>query len=145
MPRGFAAADAGGADGDSGRDERKALASALERAGREGKRVAVVFRADWCPDCRALDAALGDPWVEPLVTRWFHVVAVDVGRKDRNLDLGEELGVPVRRGIPAVAVLEPDGTVVHAQSQGEFAGARWISKAEIASFFRRFAPREGAT
>jgi protein disulfide-isomerase len=121
-------------------DYRAQIDAALERAAGAGKRVAVVFGADWCPDCRALDTALEDPYVEPIVSRAFEVVKVGVGRKDRNLDLAESLGVPVRNGIPAISILAPDGSVVAAQADGEFRGARALSRAEIATFFRRWAP-----
>jgi hypothetical protein len=36
---------------------RASVVAARERAKAEGKRVAVVFGASWCPDSRALEAA----------------------------------------------------------------------------------------
>ena len=47
----------------------------------------------------------------------------------------------VENGIPAVAILEPDGSLVAAQRQGEFRNASsLLSVAEIVSFFHRHAP-----
>jgi thioredoxin 1 len=125
---------------DEGMDARAEISAARQRAVESGKRVAVVFGADWCGDCRALHAALTHPLVAPIVERAFEVVKVGVGRFDLNVDLGEEVGVPISKGIPAVAILAADGTVLHAQSQGEFARARRMTVEEFASFFRDWAP-----
>jgi thioredoxin 1 len=119
-------------------DARAALAVALERAAASGKRVAVVFGADWCPDSRALDAALLHPLVAPIVDPAFEVVRVDVGRRDRNLDLLADYGMDVWKGIPAVAVLEADGTLIAAQRDGEFRNARALAPIEIATVFHRW-------
>lgn len=119
---------------------RAALDEARERAAREGKRVAAVFGADWCPDCHALDALLAHPLVAPLVERGFVVTKVDVGRRDKNQDLMAEFGMDVWNGIPAVAVLEPDGTVVAAQNEGEFRNARALEPLDVVRFFRDHLP-----
>lgn len=117
---------------------RAALQEALSQAAREGKRVAVVFGADWCPDSRTLDATLVHPLVQPIVDHGFVILKVDVGRRDKNLDLMAEYGMDVWKGIPAVAVLEPDGTLVAAQREGEFRNARALTPLEVVSFFHPF-------
>lgn len=123
---------------------RAAVDTARQQAAREGKRVAVVFGADWCPDCDAFKRALGHRLVAPFVDPNFVVVTVSVGDRNRNLDLMAEYGMTVGSGIPAVAVLEPDGTLIAAQREGEFRNASsLLSPAEIASFFHRWAPTGG--
>lgn len=128
-------------------DARRDVAAALARAAREGKRVAVVFGAGWCADSRALEAALAHRLVAPIVQPAFVLVEVDVGNRDRNLDLMAEYGMAVERGIPAVAVLDPDGRLIAAQRDGEFASARAMSPIEIATEFHHWsrapAPPEG--
>ncbi len=122
-------------------DARAAIGAAQRRAAQEGKRVAVVFGADWCPDCDAFKSALRHRLVAPILEPGFVVVTVSVGNRDRNLDLMEQYGMRVDTGIPAVAVLEPDGTLVAAQREGEFRNASsLLSVAEIVSFFHRWAP-----
>lgn len=123
-------------------EARAAVTAARARAAAAGKRVAVVFGADWCPDSRALDAALAHPLVAPIVAPAFELVRVDVGRRDRNLDLMAEYGMDVWKGIPAVAVLEADGTLVAAQRDGELSTARGLSPVEIATVFHRWVRRE---
>jgi thioredoxin len=126
-------------------DARAEIRAACEQAAREGRRVAVVFGADWCPDCEALKRALGHRLVAPLVEPHFVVVKVSVGNRDRNLDLMAAYGMTVVGGIPAIAVLEADGTLVAAQRDGEFRNASsLLSVTEIAAFFRRLAPGAGS-
>ena len=122
-------------------DVRAGIEAAKARAAREGKRVAVVFGADWCPDCFAFDSALKHRLVLPIVAPSFVFVKVSIGNRNRNLELMTDYGMAVENGIPAVAILEPDGTLVAAQRQGEFRNASaLLSVAEIVSFFHRWAP-----
>jgi protein disulfide-isomerase len=75
----------------------------------------------------------------PLMQKNFRVVKVDVGRFDRNVDLAEAYGVPLKKGIPAVAVLSPQGKVVYATKSGELADAREMGEDGIYRFFSRVA------
>jgi protein disulfide-isomerase len=124
---------------------RAAIDAARARAAGEGKRVAVVFGSDWCPDCDAFRSALNHRLVAPIVDPSFVVVKVSVGNRDRNIDLMEQYGMSVESGIPAVAIVEPDGSLVAAQLDGEFRNASsLLSVAEIVSFFHRWAPARAA-
>jgi thioredoxin 1 len=120
---------------------RAGIEAAKAKAAREGKRVAVVFGADWCPDCFAFDSALKHRLVLPIVEPGYVFVKVSIGNRNRNLELMEGFGMAVENGIPAVAILEPDGTLVASQRQGEFRNASsLLSVAEIVIFFHRWAP-----
>jgi len=120
---------------------RAGIAAAKTQAAREGKRVAVVFGADWCPDCFAFDKALKHRLVLPIVEPGFVFVKVSIGNRNRNLELMEQYGMAVENGIPAVAILDADGTLVAAQRQGEFRNASaLLSVAEIVTFFHRWVP-----
>lgn len=120
-----------------------AIETAKGQAAREGKRVAVVFGADWCPDCYAFESSLKHRLVAPIVNPSYVIVKVSVGNRTRNLDLMESYGMVVENGIPAVAVLEPDGSLVVSQRHGEFRNASsLLSVAEIVSFFHRWAPAQ---
>lgn len=122
-------------------DARAAVDAARKQAAHEGKRVAVVFGADWCPDCDAFKSALRHRLVTPILEPNFVVVTVSVGNRNRNLDLMARYGMSVETGIPAVAIVEPDGSLVASQREGEFRNASsLLSVAEIVSFFHRWAP-----
>lgn len=126
--------------GDGSTESKQRVDDARRQASTNGKRVAVIFGADWCPDYRALEAALESPYVAPFVDPAYELVRLDVGQRDRHLGLMDEYGMDVHRGIPAVAILEDDGTLVAAQTEGEFGSARALPVVEIAEFFRRHMP-----
>ena len=123
-------------------DARLAIAAACQQAAAAGKRVAVVFGAEWCADCDAFAQALGHRLVRPIVDAGFVVVKVSVGNRDKNLDVMDDFGMKVQDGIPAVAILEADGSLIKAQTDGEFRNAHsLLSVAEMVSFFHAWAPQ----
>ncbi|MFL6292529.1 MAG: thioredoxin family protein [Thermoanaerobaculia bacterium] len=123
-------------------DAHGAIDAARKQAALEGKRVAVVFGADWCPDCYALNRALTHRLIAPILEPSYIVVKVTVGNRNQNLDLMADYGMDVVRGIPAIAILEPDGTLVKAQTDGELRNASsLLSVAEIVNFFHAWAPK----
>lgn len=81
------------------------------------------------------------PDLASLIAQDFVVVKVDVGRYDKNLDLAEKYGVPIKKGIPAISVLSPNGKLLYAQSQGQFANARAMPYQDFAEFFRKWEPK----
>ncbi|MGE5095870.1 MAG: thioredoxin family protein [Betaproteobacteria bacterium] len=120
-------------------DARADIQHALAQAAAERKPVLVVFGANWCPDCRALDIAMKIGRNAELIGREFEVVKVDVGRFDRNVDLAASYEVPLKKGIPAVAIVSPEGRVVYATRGGELADARGMSEDGLYRFFRKAA------
>lgn len=130
---------AGAATGpyDEAADARSQVAAAIADAARSKTPVLVVFGANWCADCKILDMAFRQGAAAPLVASHFRVVKVDVGRFDRNVALAESYGVPLKQGIPAVAVLSPEGRVVYATKAGELADARNMGDRAIYDFFAR--------
>ncbi|MEJ2007480.1 MAG: hypothetical protein P8Z30_04855 [Acidobacteriota bacterium] len=81
------------------------------------------------------------PGLAPLIARDFVIVKIDVERFDKNLDIGKEYGVPINKGIPAMAVLDPHGKLLYAQSQGQFANARAMPYQDFKAFFERWKPK----
>jgi thioredoxin 1 len=98
--------------------------------------VLLVFGANWCADCRALDAALKSKKNAALIAKEFLVVKVDIGNFDRNLGLAAQYGNPIKRGIPAAVVLSPANQVLYATRAGELADARRMSETGVYEFFR---------
>ena len=122
-------------------DAPKQVTATIAEASRSGQYIVLVFGANWCPDCHALDAQMHKPELAALVEKNFLVVKVDVGRIDKNLELARKYGVPLRRGIPAMAVLDPQGKLLYAQDQGQFADARHMRFESIKAFFDRWKPK----
>jgi len=121
-------------------DAKREIDEALHSASPAHKRVLVVFGANWCFDCHALDEAFHSPEIAPLLDKYFVVVHVDIGRGDKNLDLAQEYEVPLKRGIPAIAVLDSSGKLLFSQKQGEFEAARSLATADILAFLNKWKP-----
>lgn len=128
---------------EEGADAHAAIATAIREAGRARQEVLVVFGANWCPDCRLLDASLKSGATASLMSERFRIVKVDVGRFDRNVDIAKAYGVPLEKGIPAVAVLSGAGKVLYATQAGELADARKMGDAGIHDFFAGMVRRPG--
>jgi thioredoxin 1 len=122
---------------DEAADAKADLKQTLSAAKKSRMPVLVIFGANWCKDCRALDQALSTGRNAELVKREFKVIKVDVGNFNKNLDLAEAYGNPIKKGIPAAVVLSPDNKVLYATRLGELADARNMSETGIYDFFKR--------
>ncbi len=120
-------------------DAQAQVKQALAAGKRAHKPTLLVFGANWCGDCRALDASLHTEQNAALVAQHFEVVKIDVGNFDRNLKLDQAYGHPIAKGIPAAVVISPAGKLVYATRAGELANARKMSDQGIYDFFARVA------
>jgi protein disulfide-isomerase len=117
-------------------DAKRDIDNALVAAKKTGKSVLVVFGANWCGDCKVLDAELKREKVDQLVRDHCHVVKVDVGRMDKNLDIVNRYEPSLlKKGIPAVVLLDADGKVKRRTLEGELADARKMGTDAIGAFF----------
>jgi thioredoxin 1 len=124
---------------DEAADARTAIQAALVQAQKSKVPVLVVFGANWCADCKVLDMAFKSGTTAPLINKSFRVVKVNVGRFDKNVEIADAYGVPLKNGIPAVAVLRPEGKVTYATRAGELADARRMGESGIYDFFIKVA------
>ena len=122
-------------------DSHQQITTAIAEASKAHKNLILVFGANWCPDCRALDAQMHKGDLATLIATKYEVVKVDIGRHDKNEDLAEKYHVPLKHGIPALAVLDPAGNLLYAMDQGQFADARNMSYESIREFFVKWEPK----
>jgi thiol:disulfide interchange protein len=121
-------------------DAKADIDAALALAKADGKRVLLDFGADWCPDCHVLAAYLNGTAGRTLVEPNFHVVSIDVGYWDHNLDIAGAYGNPIKIGIPAVVVLEPDGSFVGSSADGSLASASGMTEQQVLRYLARWVP-----
>lgn len=119
---------------------RAEIKEALEKARAEHKRVIVEFGANWCFDCHVLDKALHRSDLAPILAANYEVVHVDIGRGEKNQDLMTKYEVPMKRGIPGLAVLDADGKLVYSQKNGEFENARALAPQDFLAFLNKWKP-----
>jgi thiol:disulfide interchange protein len=115
--------------------------TALAEAKKSGKRVIVDFGGDWCPDCQVLDIYFHQSPNSELLAKGFVKVNVNIGQMDQNIDLAAKYGVPIARGVPALAVLDTDGKVLYSQKTGEFNSMARMQSSSVTEFLTRWKPQ----
>ena len=119
-------------------DAKKEIDDALKVAGADHKRVLLIFGANWCYDCHVLDRALHEGAAGKIVNESFLLVHIDIGDGDKNLDLAKKYKTPLDKGVPAVAILKGDGSLVYSSGDGEFESARRMIKKDLIAFLNRW-------
>ena len=121
-------------------DAKKEIAEALAASGKDHKNVLLVFGANWCFDCFALDYRFHQAEIQPIVDKNYHVVHVDIGRNDKNQDLVKKYNIPIEKGIPSLAVLDSKGRTIY--TTGEFESARSTDPQVILKFLDTWKPKQ---
>jgi thioredoxin 1 len=121
-------------------DAHAEIKEAMEKATAEHKRVIVVFGANWCYDCHVLDKAFHSSDLAPIIAANYEVVHVDIGKGEKNQDLMTKYEVPMKRGIPGLAVLDANGKLVYSQKNGEFEKARALNSDDFLAFLNKWKP-----
>jgi len=119
---------------------RADLAAALRTAASTHKRVLLDFGGDWCGDCKVLDIYFHDAANRPILESNFVLVRVNIGHKDMNLDLATRYQIPVDKGVPALAVLDEHGKLLHSQKDREFISMRKMQSSSVTTFLLQWKP-----
>ena len=72
-----------------------------------------------------------------LIDGKFVLVKIDVGNFDKNLDIAQSYGNPIKKGIPAAVLLSPDNKILYSTKAGELADARRMGENGIYDFFNK--------
>src|SRR6266513_464976 len=127
-------------------DERanahKDIDTALLAARADDKLVLLDFGANWCLDCIILSHLFEDKTVRPFLDDNFHVVPIDVGNWNRNLDLSRQYGRPIDNGIPALVILTGSGDVIASTKNGALADARTATARQVLGYLQGWVARK---
>ena len=116
---------------DTNADAHAQVDAAFTAARASGHQVMIDFGGNWCPDCRMLAGVLAVPAVRDWTATHFETVMVDIGRRNKNLDIAQKYGVKIE-GVPAVAIITPDGKLLNAGKVDALADARsWSQQAVV--------------
>ncbi|HVT11483.1 MAG TPA: thioredoxin family protein [Fimbriimonadaceae bacterium] len=116
------------------------IKEALGQAAKQHKRIILDFGGNWCGDCRALDKYFHEEPNAALLKDNFILVDVNIGQFDKNKDIAETYGVPLEKGVPALAVLDSDGKVLFSQKKGEFESMRRMESSAVTEFLNHWKP-----
>lgn len=124
-----------------GPEQAKAdLAAGLKAAAATHKHVILDFGGNWCGDCQVLDIYFHDPANKPLLDANYVLVHVNIGHMDQNQDIAERYQIPLKKGVPALAVLDEHGKLLYSQRTGEFESMRRMEIGSVTSFLLQWKP-----
>jgi len=131
---------------EEGVDAQAQIDAAVAASRDDGKRVLLMFGANWCQWCRRLEhtfrndeqvaAALGDGW---------RLVHVDVGARgsDTNRRVAARYGDPLSNGLPCLVVLDDEGEVAHVQETGSLEEGDRHDPAAVLGFLNEWRDGQG--
>ncbi len=120
-------------------DPKAAIAAGLAQAKREHKRVILDFGGDWCGDCQVLDIYFHQGANRAILDKSFVLVHVFIKEEmDNNIQFAAKYGVPIAKGVPALAVLDENGTVLYSQKTGQFNDMRHMDPGSVNEFLNRW-------
>jgi thioredoxin-like negative regulator of GroEL len=120
---------------DEHRDATADADAAIARAKANKHKVILVFGANWCGDSRALAGWFESSRFKSMLDANYELVWVDVGQKDRNLDLARRFGLDGIKGTPTVLILDPKGQPINLDDAPSWKNARSRSEDEIYTAF----------
>lgn len=124
---------------DASRNAMMDVDMALAAAAISGKRVLLVLGGNWCHDSRGLAAKFQRPDMARIIEDNYELVWVDVGYRDRNLDVAERFGVDRLIGTPTVLILSPRGVLLNADTVHDWRRADSTPYDEVVQYFQSFA------
>ena len=122
-------------------DAHNDIAQAIKTATTAHKHIILDFGGNWCGDCQVLDIYIHQQPNLSLLDDNYVLVHVDVGHYDKNLDLAAKYDIPLKRGVPALAVLDQHGRILYSQKNGEFESMRRMDPASVTEFLNQWKPK----
>lgn len=120
-------------------DAEMDINAVLVEAKQEGKLGLLVFGANWCHDSRALAAHFEKPRFQTLLRSHYKMTYIDVGKKDRNIDLARKFGVDNIVGTPTIFVTDSNGKVLNLESAPTWRDAASREENAVFDYFRDYA------
>src|ERR1043165_1029368 len=118
-------------------DANQEIAEAIKQAGRNHKRVLLIFGGNWCYDCHVLDQALHQGRAGKIVEESYELAHIDVGEFNKPLEIVKKYNVPLDKGVPAVTVLDSKGNLLYS-AEGEFESARQMIMKQLVEFLLKW-------
>jgi len=114
----------------------------LSDAARYDKLGMIILGANWCHDSRALAAHFEKPQFQSLLRSHYKIAYVDVGQKNRNIDIARRFGLDAVVGTPTVIITDSDGNVLNFDTAPTWRNAASRTEDETWKYFRSFAHKQ---
>ncbi len=120
---------------------QKAVDEALSDAALAGKHAMIVMGANWCHDSRALAGWFQTPRFEAMLEENYVVRYIDVGQKDRNIDVAQRFGLDSIVGTPTIIVTDTQGDVLNLETAPTWRNAASRTEDQIYDYFLELSPK----
>src|SRR3954462_12298093 len=125
---------------DEGANADAAVSAAFARAQKSHKRVMIDLGGNWCVDCIVLANFMKLPEMQRFMAAHYELVAVDVGRFNRNLQIPARFGVTKKlEGVPALLIVTPDGKLINDKDVFATASASEMTPKSVADYLAKYA------
>jgi thiol-disulfide isomerase/thioredoxin len=121
-------------------DAKAEVDAALVRAKTGNRMALIVMGANWCHDSRALAGWFAQPRFAAMIVSRYELVYVDVGYKDRNIDIARRFGLKSIKGTPTVMIVNGNGKLLNKKDSPTWRNAASRSEQAIYKAFAEFTP-----
>jgi thiol-disulfide isomerase/thioredoxin len=125
---------------DAKADAKAEVDAALARAKAGNRMVLIVMGANWCHDSRALAGWFAQPHFAAMIVSRYELVYVDVGYKDRNIDIARRFGIKSIKGTPTVMIVDGNGKLLNKKDAPKWRNAGSRSGDDVYKAFAEFTP-----
>lgn len=125
---------------DAKADAKAEVDAALTRAKTGNRMALIVMGANWCHDSRALAGWFAQPRFAAMIVSRYELVYVDVGYKDRNIDIARRFGLKSIKGTPTVMIVNGNGKLLNKKDAPTWRNAASRSEQAIYKAFAEFTP-----
>jgi thiol-disulfide isomerase/thioredoxin len=125
---------------DAKANAQAAVDAALVRAKTENRMVLLVLGANWCHDSRALGGWFAQPRFAAMIASRYELVYVDVGVRDRNLDIARRFGISKVKGTPTVMILDSNGKLLNKKDAPSWKNSASRTQEQVYRAFAEFTP-----
>jgi thiol:disulfide interchange protein len=123
-------------------DGSQQIATALETAKKENKRVLLQFGANWCIWCHRLhNLCETNSEICTKLRDAYIVVLIDVN-KDHNKGVDARYDHPTRFGLPALVILDADGKALVTQDSGKLEEGDHHEPKKVLAFLNEWTPKK---
>ncbi len=112
--------------------------AALSRAKATNRFAIIVLGANWCHDSRVLAGWFATPRFAGMIAARYELVYVDVGYRDRNLDIAKRFGFKALKGTPTVLIVNGNGKLLNKKDAPRWRNAASRSEDAIYRAFAEF-------
>lgn len=121
-------------------DAKAQIAAAVAKAGRDNRRVLIVYGGNWCGWCHKLHALFTqNKELTRTLLYEYEVVRVDIGKFDKNMEIAGGYGADLKKaGVPFLTVLDGAGKPLANQETGSLEAGQEHDPAKVAAFLNQY-------